>query len=51
MNVNILCLAIFPLQAERIWVDYIALLGFHATIGNDYVCFLLPGKRKVAKDR
>ena len=58
LDINILCLAMFPLQAERMWVDYatgdhrhilklnsidlddekkLALLGFCATTGNDYV--------------
>ena len=58
----------FPLQAERMWVDYetgdnrhilklnsinmddgkkLALLGFHATTGNDYVpSFFHLGKEK-----
>ena len=58
VDINILCLAMFPLQGERLWVNYgtgdhrhilklnfidmddekkLALLGFHATSGNDYV--------------
>ena len=58
IDINILCIAMFPLPAERIWVDYatgdnrkvlklntidmdeekrLALLGFHAATGNDYV--------------
>ena len=58
----------FPLQAERIWIDYgtgdnrkvlklnsidmdeekkLALLGFHAATGNDYVSsFFRRGKEK-----
>ena len=66
-----LCLAMFPLQAERTWVDYgtgdhhhilklntidmgdeneMALLGFHATTGNDYVSsFFRRGKEKSRK--
>ena len=58
IDLNILCIAMFPLQAERIWIGYgtgdnrkvlklnsidmdeekkLALLGFHAATGNDYV--------------
>ena len=68
IDINILCFAMFPLQAERMWVDYetgdhrhilklnsinmddekkLALLGFHATTGNDYVpSFFQLGKEK-----
>ena len=58
IDINILCIAMFSFQAERIWIDYgtgdnrkflklnsidmdeekkLALLGFHAATGNDYV--------------
>ena len=68
VDINILCLAMFPLQTERMWVNYgtgdhrhvfklnsidmddekkLALLGFYATTGNDYVSsFFRRGKEK-----
>ena len=71
IDINILCIAMFPLQAERIWIDYgtgdnrkvlklnsidmgeekkLALLGFHAATGNDYVSsFFRRGKKKAWK--
>ena len=71
VDINILCLAMFPLQTERMWMNYgtgdhrhvlklnsidmddekkLALLGFYATTGNDYVSsFFRRGKEKSQK--
>ena len=71
IDINILCIAMFLLQTDRIWIDYgtgdnrkvlklnsidmdkekkLALLGFHAATGNDYVSsFFRRGKEKARK--
>ena len=67
VDINILCLAMFPLQIRRMWLDYgtvdhrhilklnsidmddekkLALLGFHAATGNDYVSFFFHRRKE-----